>query len=119
MYIQSYKQLIVWQKSIGLVKEIYSVAEKMPKSELYCLSLQMRRSAISIPSNIAEGYKRKNLGEYLQFLCIADASAAELETQIIIAKELYPKIDFSKAESLLNEVQKMLITIIKKLTAKR
>ena len=79
----------------------------------------MRKSAISIPSNIAEGYKRRNLGEYVQFLSIADASSAELETQIFIAKELYPDVNFSKAGEILNEVQKMLITLIKKLSAKR
>lgn len=119
MYLESYKQLKVWQRSIELVKEVYKVTDKFPKSELYGLTSQMRRCSISIPSNIAEGYKRKNKGEYIQFLSIADASAAELETQIIIAKEIYHDIDFSKIESLIEEVQKMLITMIKKLNAKR
>ena len=119
MYLESYKQLVVWQKSIELVKEVYKLTDNFPKSELYGLISQMRRCAVSVPSNIAEGYKRRNLGEYIQFLSIADASAAELETQIIIAKDLYLKLDFRKAESLLEEVQKMLITIIKKLAAKR
>ena len=64
----------------------------------------MRRAAISIPSNIAEGYKRRTLGQYVYFLSISDASAAELETQIIISKELYANINFSKVESLLEEV---------------
>ncbi|MFA4827500.1 MAG: four helix bundle protein, partial [Candidatus Shapirobacteria bacterium] len=80
---------------------------------------QMRRAAVSIPSNIAEGYKRRNLGEYIQFLSIADASAAELETQAIIAKELYSNVDLALAEPLLEEVQKMLIVMIKKLSANR
>ena len=119
MYLESYKQLEVWKRSIELVKEIYKITEQFPKSELYGLVAQMRRAAVSIPSNIAEGYKRKNLGEYLQFLSIADASAAELETQIIIAKDLYSKIDFSKAESLVEEVQKMLTVMIRKLNANR
>ena len=119
MYLESYKQLIVWQKSVELVKEIYKITEKMPKSELYGLVSQMRRAAISIPSNIAEGYKRRNLGEYIQFLSMADASAAELETQILIAKDLYLQVDFSKVEGFLLEVQKMLIIMIKKLNAKR
>ena len=118
MQLESYKQLIVWQRSIELVKEIYKVTEEFPKLELYGLVSQMRRSAVSIPSNIAEGYKRKNLGEYVQFLSIADASAAELETQLIISKDLYKQIDFLKAMSLLEEVQKMLITLIKKLNPK-
>lgn len=79
----------------------------------------MRRAAVSIPSNIAEGQKRKNLAEYLQFLRIANGSAAELETQIIIGKRLYPKVDFSKVESLLEEIQKMLSVLLKKLELKR
>ncbi len=80
MYIESYKELKVWKKSIDLVKEIYKITNKFPKEEIYVLVSQMRRAAISIPSNIAEGYKRKNLKEYIQFLSIAEASAAELET---------------------------------------
>ncbi len=116
--IKSYKELIVWQKAIELVKEIYRITDGFPKEELYVLSSQMRRSAISIPSNIAEGYKRKNIREYIQFLNIADGSTAELETQIIIAKNRYQKIDFSKAELLLEEIGKMLISIINKLKQK-
>ncbi len=75
----------------------------------------MRKCAVSIPSNIAEGKKRKTKKDFVQFLRIADGSAAELETQIIIAKDLYPQVNYSKAELLLEEVQKMLITIIKKI----
>ena len=117
--MESFKQLEVWQRSIELVKEIYRTTEKFPKSEIYGLSSQMRRSAVSIPSNIAEGYKRQGLGEYLQFLSIADASAAELETQLIIAKNIYLNLDFLKVESLLIEIQKMLFVLIKKLNNKR
>lgn len=76
----------------------------------------MLRAAISIPSNIAEGYKRYHRQEYLQFLRIANASAAELETQIVIAEDRYKDVDFQKAESLLMEVQKMLSVLIKKLS---
>ena len=115
MYIQSFKQLVVWQKSIDLVREIYILTRSFPREELYGLTSQMRRCSISIPSNIAEGKKRKSKNEFIQFLSIADASAAELETQIIIAKYLYPTIDYKKSEFLLVEIQKMLITIIKKL----
>jgi len=117
--LESFKQLKVWQRSIELVKEIYKVTEQLPKSELYGLLSQMRRAAVSIPSNIAEGYKRRNLGEYIQFLSIADASAAELETQVIIARELYLNADLTRAEALLEEVQKMLIVMIKKLNTNR
>jgi len=119
MYIESFKQLKVWQRSIELVKEVYKVTEQLPKSELYGLVSQMRRAAVSIPSNIAEGYKRRNLGEYIQFLSIADASAAELETQAIIAKELYSNVDLAHVGPLLEEVQKMLIVMIKKLNTNR
>ena len=115
MYVQSYKELIVWQKGIELVKEIYKITEKFPKSEIYVLSSQIRRAAISIPSNIAEGYKRKGRNEFLQFLSIAEASSAELETQLIIAKDLYTNINFDAAENLLVEIQKMLVVMIKKL----
>ena len=119
MYIQSYKQLEVWKRSIELVKEVYRFTEQFPKAELYGLVSQERRAAVSIPSNIAEGYKRRNLKEYIQFLSIAEASAAELETQIIISKELYSTLNFFKAEQLLEEVQKMLVVMIQKLTPKR
>ena len=121
MYAQSYKDLQVWQRSIELVEEIYNLTRAFPKTETYGLTSQMRRSAVSIPSNIAEGYKRRNLGEYLQFLRIADASAAELETQIIISKKVQEikNLDYLKVDGLLEEVQKMLSVMIKKLNAKR
>ncbi|HBV01332.1 MAG TPA: four helix bundle protein [Candidatus Taylorbacteria bacterium] len=119
MYAKSYKELIVWQKSIQLVKAVYAVSEGFPKAEMYGLTSQMRRAAVSIPSNIAEGYKRKSRLEFLQFLSIAEASAAELETQVIIAKDLYSEIDYRPTEQLLEEVQKILVIFIRKLNAKR
>jgi len=115
MYIESFKELIVWQKSIALVREIYEVTSQFPQSEQFGLTSQMRRAVVAIPSNIAEGKKRKTKKDFLQFLRIADGSAAELETQIIIARDLFSKVGFTKAEKLLEEVQKMLATIIKKL----
>ena len=117
--LQSYKELIVWQKSVDLVERVYIVTAEFPKEETYGLVSQMRRAAVSIPSNIAEGQRGKDLPEYLQFLRIADASSAELETQIIVAKRLYPKIDYSKVNSLLEEVQKMLSVMMRKLDEKR
>jgi len=113
--IQSYKDLLVWQRAIELVKEIYKITLQIPDIEKYGLIVQMRRAAISIPSNIAEGYKRRCTGDYIRFLTIADGSAAELETQIIIAKDVYSNINFSQSKNLLTEIQKMLITLIKKL----
>lgn len=115
MPLESYKDLIVWQRSIELVKEVYGTTVRLPSSELYGLVSQMRRSSVSVPSNIAEGYKRKNLGEYIRFLNIADASAAELDTQCIIAKDLFPSVDFSNVSTLLDEVQRMMTALIKKL----
>lgn len=112
MKIESFKQLIVWQKSVLLAKLIYKTTEKLPRNEQFGLTGQMRRSAVAIPSNIAEGSKRKTKNDYLQFLHIASGSAAELETQLLISKEIYPKIDFSEIEKLLIEVQKMLSKLI-------
>jgi len=86
--IKSFKQLKIWQKWIEIVKEVYTLSNKFPKDELYGLTSQMRRSAVSIPSNVAEGFKRYHSKEYRQFLYVALGSAAELETQLIIAQEL-------------------------------
>lgn len=118
MYLKSYKELTVWQRAIELVKEIYKLTNEFPKNELYGLSIQMKRAAVSIPSNILEGYSRKNLREYLQFLRVAYSSSAELETQLIIAKDLYQRLYYRKVESLLEEVQKMLNVMIRKLENK-
>lgn len=118
MYVKSFKELIVWQRAVQVVREIYRVTEQFPRSEQFGLTSQMRRAAVAIPSNIAEGKKRKTKKDFLHFLRIADGSAAELETQIIVAKELFTKVDFTNAERLLEEVQKMLITMIKKFLTK-
>ncbi|MDP3941303.1 MAG: four helix bundle protein [bacterium] len=110
MSIKSYKDLIVWQKSILLVKEVFLLTEKFPKSELYGLCSQLRRASISVPSNIAEGSGRKSLLERRQFYSIAYGSALEVETQIIIAKELFfakPE-DFASIDIPLNEILRML-----------
>ncbi len=86
--IKSYRDLEVWQKSIQLVKKIYLITRTFPKEEMYGLINQMRRAAVSIASNIAEGKTRQTKKEYIQFLYITLGSASELETQIIISKEL-------------------------------
>ena len=118
MYLKSHKELKVWKKSMNLVLEIYKTTKYFPKSELYGLSSQMRRAAVSVPSNIAEGYTRKSRSEYLQFLRISFSSSAELETQMFIAKKLYSDLDYEKIEMLLLEVQKMLNVLIRKLENK-
>lgn len=117
--IKTYKDLIVWQKSIRLIKEIYIATKLFPKDELYGLVSQMRRSAISIASNIAEGRCRGTRKDFTQFLRIALGSSAELETQIIIAHEL-GYVDLKLKTRLideLSEILKILNTMIKKLTA--
>ena len=115
MKISSYKQLTVWQKSYNLVKEVYNLTAKLPKSETYGLSSQMQRSAVSIPSNIAEGQLRRNIKEYVQFLSIAQGSAAELDTQLLITQDIYG-IDTVEQVKTLEEIQKMLFALSQKLT---
>jgi four helix bundle protein len=114
MIIQSYRKLIVWQKSFELVKDVYSLTKELPKDEQFGLVSQMRRCAVSIPSNIAEGQQRNNAKEYRQFLGIARGSAAELSTQLLLIQELYHEdvIEMlEKAES----IQKMLFSLLQKL----
>ena len=118
MNVESFKQLIVWQKAMVLVKTVYAATAKLPQSEQYGLVSQMRRAAVSIPLNIAEGKKRSTRKDFKQFLHIAEGSAAELETQLLLAKELYNGIDFSTSEQLLCEVQKMLAAMNQKLSLK-
>ena len=86
--MSSYKELIVWQKSIQLVIDIYKLTKIFPKEETYGLSSQMQRAVVSIPSNIAEGNDRNSSKEFSQFLRIARGSLAELETQIIISEKI-------------------------------
>lgn len=112
--MQTYKDLIVWQKSIELVVPVYELTDKFPKEELFGLTTQTKRTAISIPSNIAEGKMRGHEKEFKKFLLIAYGSGGELETQIEIAKKL-PKtmnLDYSKVDNLLSEVMKMLNKMI-------
>ena len=86
--ISTYKDLLIWQKGIEIVKETYLICKEISKKELYGLQSQIKRSSISIPSNIAEGWGRKYTKSYIQFLKYSRGSLLELETQIIIAKEL-------------------------------
>ena len=113
--ILSYKDLIVWQKSNDLVLEIYKITRQLPKYELYGLCSQTQRAAVSVPSNIAEGHARNHTKEFIQFLGITFGSTAELETQILLMEKLYPDFNYQAIKSLLTEVQKMLMALIKKL----
>jgi len=117
MQIQSYKELEAYKKGIELVKVIYKITKTFPKEEMYGMTSQIRRSAISIPSNIAEGYMRGHR-EYVQFLKVALGSCAELETQLSLSKDLefYNETDFTMANDLNTEIIKLLKTYISRLT---
>jgi len=108
--IQTYKDLIVWQRAMDLVGAVYELTEKFPKSETYGLISQMRRCAVSIPSNIAEGRRRGSKKDYRQFLIVAYGSGAELETQMEIVKRLpfAKNLDYAKVDRFLLETMKML-----------
>jgi four helix bundle protein len=115
--MKTHKDLIVWQKGISLVKTIYEETSSYPQVEQFGLTSQIRRSAVSIPSNIAEGCGRNSDKELIQFLYIALGSASELETQIIISVELQ-FIEQGKADillNLINEVIRMITSLIKSL----
>ncbi len=115
--IKTYRDLNIWKVGIELVKDIYRSTEKFPKQEMYGIVSQMRRSAISIPSNVAEGFKRYHNKEYRQFLYVTLGSCAELETQVAIAKEL-KYIQADKEAILLEKLDhigRMITNLLKKL----
>ncbi len=107
----------MWQKSMDLTTLIFDITTKFPKSEMYGLVSQMRRCTVSIPSNIAEGYGRRTRNEFRQFMSIAYGSSLELETQLILSRGLdfISEQDFNTAANLLQEILKMLNSIISKL----
>jgi four helix bundle protein len=115
--IKTFKNLNVWQKGIELVKELYKITKSFPKEEQYGLSSQIRRAAVSVPSNIAEGFRRRYAKEYKQFLNIALGSCAELETHIIIAKELKYIDNYTEQSlaELLDHICGMLVNLDKKI----
>lgn len=117
MKVKDYKDLIIWQKGILIVDKIYSLTSVFPKNEIYGLVPQMRRSAVSIPSNIAEGFVRHYSKGYKQFLYVSVGSCAELETQLIIAgKRNY--ITSEKLEELVEDINhetRMLVSLINKI----
>lgn len=115
--VKTFKELIVWQKAMEMTEMLYSVASKLPKEETFAMCSQMRKAAVSIPSNIAEGFGRSSKKEYMQFLYIAYGSVCELETQLLLCvrikylmeEEIQPIIE------LLTEIGKIITTITKKL----
>jgi len=115
--IKNFQDLRIWQIGIEVVKDIYILTKKLPKEELYGLTSQMRRSAVSIPSNIVEGFRRYHNKEYKQFLYITLGSCAELETQIIIANELDYINETNKTEliEMIKYICRMTVKLINKL----
>ncbi len=115
--LRSYKELDVWTKGMEIVNHIYEITEKFPSKELYGLAAQMQRSAVSIPSNIAEGFARGHTAEYVQFLRIALGSCAELETQLIIAdrRNYVAKPDVLSLQGALDHESRMIMNLIKSL----
>ena len=118
--MQKYEELTVWQKAMELVLEIYGLAKLLPSEELYVLSNQMRRAAVSIPSNIAEGQERSTTRDFIKHLHIAKGSKAELETQLLICVRLQylTQTQIHSAQVLLAEIGKMLNALIRSLSAK-
>ena len=116
----SYKTLKIWEKGMNLVKKIYQLTEQFPSKEIYGLTSQMRRSSVSIPSNIAEGSQRVSDKEFANFILISKGSLAELETQTIIANELsyITKEDADLLIGEMSDLQKMLFSFHNRLKAK-
>ncbi len=109
-----FRDLIIWQDSIKLVKDVYNLVQNFPKEEIFGISSQMKRSAVSIPSNIAEGKGRQTKKEFVNYLHISLGSLYELKTQLIIAKELDFIKDFDGIEKNINRLEKMINSLIKR-----
>ena len=119
--LRNFRELKVWQKAYRLCLEIYKATKCFPNDEKYGLSTQMRRAAVSIPSNIAEGYGRKTIPDYLRSLYIAYGSICELETQTLLSADLNylnENIKITLLENI-NEVERMLMALIKSLENKK
>ena len=116
--VKTYRDLLVWQKSMALVTEIYRLSKSFPRDETYGLMSQMRRCAVSIPSNTAEGYGRKSTNDYVRFLHIASGSLYELQTQLEISLNLQylNESDFNKLYELSREIERMLSSLTRKLS---
>ena len=115
--MKSHRELVVWQKSMQLVEEVYRLIKLLPRDEIFVLSDQLRRAAISVPSNIAEGNARGSERDFVRFLTIAQGSNAELGTQLLICQRLgfIQDADLRPALALNEEVSKMLRSLIKSL----
>ena len=118
--LKYYKDLKVWQKSYKLCLEIYRITTKFPKEEKYGLTSQIRRSVVSIPSNIAEDYGRKTTKDYIRMLYVSYGSVCELETQILLAGDLdlIEKVELGTLKKDIAEIERMLKALIKSLESK-
>ena len=116
----TYRDLIVWQKSISLTKKTYEIVKLLPKEELYALSDQMRRAAISVPSNIAEGHSRDTTKDFIRFLSISKGSLSELETQLFLCIEIgyLTNAQITEVLTMIGEIRKMIDSLIIKLRKK-
>ena len=116
--VRNYKELLVWQRAMELACEAYALTGRLPKEEMYALGDQIRRSAISVPSNIAEGYGRNSTRDYVRFLSIARGSRYELEKQLLLCVRLgyIAESDIERAIQLGTEVAKILNVMITKLS---
>jgi len=118
--IESYRDLIVWKKSIVLIKQIYFITQTFPANEKFGLVSQMRRACVSIPSNIAEGHARRTTADYVRFISMSEGSLAELDTQLIVSIELSfcTKDQTKEIFLLMSEIRKMLNALRRTLLAK-
>ena len=117
--MKTYRDLLVWQKAIHFVTQVYRVVKMFPQEELYGLTSQIKRSAVSIPSNIAEGYGRKSKKDYIRFLQIAMGSIFEIQPQLEISKnlEFISGSSFSELYEKSREIERMLSSMINKISA--
>ncbi len=113
--MKNFKELHAWQESMVLAKAIYMATKNKPKEEIYGLRAQMRSAAVSIPSNIAEGYCRNNRGEYLHFLGISRGSVGELETQLILASDLEMVVYTEELQAQIDSVGRLLTALLRSL----
>ena len=112
--VRTHKDLDVWKEAMQLVKEVYRWSAALPREEIYGLTAQIRRAAVSIPSNIAEGAARDSRKEFLQFLYIALGSLSELETQILLARDLF-SLEGEKISTQVETLRKLLLGLIRSL----
>jgi four helix bundle protein len=116
---KTFRDLIAWRKAVDLAKLVYQATQQMPRGERFGLTAQMRRAAVSVASNIAEGNARQTLADYIRLLSVARGSLAELETQVAIAQELGMLTEAGNLTTLLSETDRVLQGLIRSLQQKQ